>query len=102
MTSFYGSSCANNGKGALDTPFGPSTTLFTCLAPPHTPPQGLANGFMPVSNVDRRESTPSVCRYILTTDQSDAGSAGIFSRQTNRTQEAQVYSHDGPLRRRKR
>eukprot|EP00959_Pyramimonas_sp_CCMP1952_P057768 1205794-Pyramimonas_sp.AAC.1 len=25
---------------------------------------------------------------ILTTDQSDAGSAGIFSRRTNRTQEA--------------
>eukprot|EP00959_Pyramimonas_sp_CCMP1952_P067014 1399398-Pyramimonas_sp.AAC.1 len=27
---------------------------------------------------------------------------GIFSRQTNQTQEAQVYSHDGPIRCRKR
>ena len=32
------------------------------------------------------------CRYILTMDQSDTGSAGIFSRWTNRTQEAQVCS----------
>eukprot|EP00976_Prorocentrum_cordatum_P101716 1192761-Prorocentrum_minimum.AAC.4 len=31
------------------------------------------------------------------TDQSDAGRAGIFSRQTNRTQDAWVYSHDGPI-----
>eukprot|EP00976_Prorocentrum_cordatum_P071937 1180520-Prorocentrum_minimum.AAC.1 len=38
--------------------------------------------------------------YILTTDQSDAGSASIFSRQTNRTQEARVCSHDGPIGRR--
>eukprot|EP00976_Prorocentrum_cordatum_P085399 1186071-Prorocentrum_minimum.AAC.1 len=38
------------------------------------------------------------CRYILTTDQSDAGSAGIFSRRTNQTQEARVYSPDGPIR----
>eukprot|EP00976_Prorocentrum_cordatum_P043609 882349-Prorocentrum_minimum.AAC.1 len=34
-------------------------------------------------------------------DQSDAGSAGIFSRWTNQTQDARVYSHDGPIRRRK-
>eukprot|EP00959_Pyramimonas_sp_CCMP1952_P301451 6307155-Pyramimonas_sp.AAC.1 len=40
--------------------------------------------------------------YILTTDQSDAGCAGIFSRRTNQTQEAWVHSHDGPVRRRKR
>eukprot|EP00976_Prorocentrum_cordatum_P015937 319458-Prorocentrum_minimum.AAC.1 len=40
-------------------------------------------------------------RYILTTDQSDARSAGIFSRRTHQTQEAQVYSHDGPIRRKK-
>eukprot|EP00959_Pyramimonas_sp_CCMP1952_P100062 2092454-Pyramimonas_sp.AAC.1 len=40
--------------------------------------------------------------YILTTDQSDAGSAGIFSRRTNQTQEARVYSRYGPIRRRKR
>eukprot|EP00959_Pyramimonas_sp_CCMP1952_P049401 1031970-Pyramimonas_sp.AAC.1 len=31
-------------------------------------------------------------RYILTTDQSDAGSVGIFSRRTNQTREAWVYS----------
>eukprot|EP00959_Pyramimonas_sp_CCMP1952_P200180 4186719-Pyramimonas_sp.AAC.1 len=37
-------------------------------------------------------------RYILTADQSDTGIAGIFSRQTNQTQEAQVYSHGGPTR----
>eukprot|EP00959_Pyramimonas_sp_CCMP1952_P307300 6432052-Pyramimonas_sp.AAC.1 len=30
-------------------------------------------------------------------DQSDAGSAGMLSRRTNRTQEAQVCSHDGPM-----
>eukprot|EP00959_Pyramimonas_sp_CCMP1952_P205838 4304564-Pyramimonas_sp.AAC.1 len=41
-------------------------------------------------------------RDILTTDQSDAGSAGIISRRTNQTQEARmqsvrVYSHDGPI-----
>ena len=40
--------------------------------------------------------------YILTTDQSYAGSAGIFSRRTNRTQRAWVYSHNGPIRCRKR
>eukprot|EP00976_Prorocentrum_cordatum_P011831 238320-Prorocentrum_minimum.AAC.1 len=37
------------------------------------------------------------CGYILTTDQSDAGSAGIFLRRTNQTQEVRVYSHDGPI-----
>eukprot|EP00959_Pyramimonas_sp_CCMP1952_P178133 3723224-Pyramimonas_sp.AAC.1 len=40
--------------------------------------------------------------YILATDQSDAGHVGLFSRRTNQTQDARVYSHDGPLRRRKR
>eukprot|EP00976_Prorocentrum_cordatum_P067221 1178642-Prorocentrum_minimum.AAC.1 len=35
-------------------------------------------------------------------DQSDAGSVGIFSWRTNRTQEARVYSHDGTIGRRKR
>eukprot|EP00959_Pyramimonas_sp_CCMP1952_P019731 416935-Pyramimonas_sp.AAC.1 len=30
-------------------------------------------------------------------DQSDAGSAGIFSQWTNQTQETRVYSHDGPI-----
>eukprot|EP00976_Prorocentrum_cordatum_P103363 1193437-Prorocentrum_minimum.AAC.2 len=32
------------------------------------------------------------------TDQSNTGSASIFSRRTNQTQEVQVYSHDGPIR----
>eukprot|EP00976_Prorocentrum_cordatum_P112367 1195519-Prorocentrum_minimum.AAC.8 len=41
-------------------------------------------------------------RYIRTADQSDAGSADIFSKRTNRMQEAQVYSHGGPIGRRKR
>eukprot|EP00959_Pyramimonas_sp_CCMP1952_P071073 1483741-Pyramimonas_sp.AAC.1 len=41
-----------------------------------------------------------VCISILT-DQSDAGSAGIFSQRTNQTREARVYSHDRPIRRRK-
>eukprot|EP00959_Pyramimonas_sp_CCMP1952_P166019 3469931-Pyramimonas_sp.AAC.2 len=35
-------------------------------------------------------------------DQSDAGGAGIFSRSTNQTQEARVFSHGGPIRRRRR
>eukprot|EP00959_Pyramimonas_sp_CCMP1952_P443616 9287115-Pyramimonas_sp.AAC.1 len=35
-------------------------------------------------------------------DQSDAGSVGIFSLWTNQTQEAWVYSHYGPIGRRKR
>eukprot|EP00959_Pyramimonas_sp_CCMP1952_P001826 37474-Pyramimonas_sp.AAC.2 len=35
--------------------------------------------------------------YILTTDQSDAVSVGIFSRRTNQMQSAWVYSHDGPM-----
>eukprot|EP00959_Pyramimonas_sp_CCMP1952_P150258 3144482-Pyramimonas_sp.AAC.2 len=39
-------------------------------------------------------------RSILTTDQSDAGSAGIFSQRINQTQGAQVYSHGGPIGRR--
>eukprot|EP00976_Prorocentrum_cordatum_P069813 1179698-Prorocentrum_minimum.AAC.1 len=30
--------------------------------------------------------------YILTTDQSDAGSVGMFSRRINQTQEARVYT----------
>eukprot|EP00959_Pyramimonas_sp_CCMP1952_P308765 6461883-Pyramimonas_sp.AAC.5 len=32
-------------------------------------------------------------------DQSEAGSAGSLSQRTNLTQEARVYSHDGPIRR---
>eukprot|EP00959_Pyramimonas_sp_CCMP1952_P273894 5725026-Pyramimonas_sp.AAC.1 len=34
-------------------------------------------------------------------DQSDTGSMGIFSRRTHQTQEAWVYSQEGPIRRRK-
>eukprot|EP00976_Prorocentrum_cordatum_P072940 1180900-Prorocentrum_minimum.AAC.1 len=37
---------------------------------------------------------------ILMTDQLDAGRAGIFSRRTNRTQDARVCSHGGPIGRR--
>eukprot|EP00976_Prorocentrum_cordatum_P098545 1191446-Prorocentrum_minimum.AAC.2 len=36
--------------------------------------------------------------YILTTDQSDAGSAGIFSQRTDRTHYVRVSSHCGPKR----
>eukprot|EP00976_Prorocentrum_cordatum_P064877 1177670-Prorocentrum_minimum.AAC.1 len=39
--------------------------------------------------------------YILTADQSDTRSTGIFSRRTNQTQETRVYSHGGPIRHRK-
>eukprot|EP00976_Prorocentrum_cordatum_P066505 1178340-Prorocentrum_minimum.AAC.4 len=35
-------------------------------------------------------------------DQAYTRSVGIFSRRTNQTQEAWVYSHDGPIRHRKR
>eukprot|EP00959_Pyramimonas_sp_CCMP1952_P341481 7153482-Pyramimonas_sp.AAC.1 len=36
------------------------------------------------------------CRYVLTADQSDARSVGIFSRRTNQTQEEWVISlHNG-------
>eukprot|EP00976_Prorocentrum_cordatum_P072084 1180576-Prorocentrum_minimum.AAC.2 len=35
--------------------------------------------------------------YILTTDQSYAGRAGIFLQRTNRTRDARVYSHNGPI-----
>eukprot|EP00959_Pyramimonas_sp_CCMP1952_P405471 8498151-Pyramimonas_sp.AAC.1 len=38
--------------------------------------------------------------YILMSDQSDAGHAGIFSCRTNRTQDTRVYSHGGPIGRR--
>eukprot|EP00959_Pyramimonas_sp_CCMP1952_P022765 478304-Pyramimonas_sp.AAC.1 len=37
------------------------------------------------------------CGYILTTDQSDAVYAGIFSQRTNRTQCMRLFSHDGPI-----
>eukprot|EP00976_Prorocentrum_cordatum_P048385 976960-Prorocentrum_minimum.AAC.1 len=42
----------------------------------------------------------SRCRmrgYILTTEQSDAGCAGIFSRRAKQMQDARVYSRDGPI-----
>eukprot|EP00959_Pyramimonas_sp_CCMP1952_P086544 1810341-Pyramimonas_sp.AAC.1 len=41
-------------------------------------------------------------RRLLRLNQSDAGSAGIFSRRTDRTQDVRVYSHDGPIGHRKR
>eukprot|EP00959_Pyramimonas_sp_CCMP1952_P131885 2757456-Pyramimonas_sp.AAC.1 len=41
-------------------------------------------------------------RYIIVTGQSYTGSAGIFSRRANQTQEVRVYSHDGPIRHRNR
>eukprot|EP00959_Pyramimonas_sp_CCMP1952_P473258 9501432-Pyramimonas_sp.AAC.1 len=37
----------------------------------------------------------------VTTDQSYAGSAGTFSRRTNHTQEARVYFHDGRVARKR-
>eukprot|EP00959_Pyramimonas_sp_CCMP1952_P217000 4538408-Pyramimonas_sp.AAC.1 len=40
-----------------------------------------------------RPISRKTCRYILTADQSGAGRAGIFSRQTNQEQDVQVYSH---------
>eukprot|EP00959_Pyramimonas_sp_CCMP1952_P047156 984354-Pyramimonas_sp.AAC.1 len=40
-----------------------------------------------------------LCLRRLLTDQSDAGSADMFSRRTNQPLEARVYSHDGPIRR---
>eukprot|EP00959_Pyramimonas_sp_CCMP1952_P081079 1694015-Pyramimonas_sp.AAC.1 len=40
--------------------------------------------------------------YILTMDQSDTASGGIFSRWTNQTQQVGVYSHDEPIRHSKR
>eukprot|EP00959_Pyramimonas_sp_CCMP1952_P299622 6266949-Pyramimonas_sp.AAC.1 len=43
----------------------------------------------------RHSQANYVCAFRdLTTDQSDAGSAGVFSRWTNQTQEARVYAHD--------
>eukprot|EP00959_Pyramimonas_sp_CCMP1952_P139236 2914366-Pyramimonas_sp.AAC.1 len=39
--------------------------------------------------------TEKIPRSLALADQSDAGRAGIFSRWTNRTQDVQVYSHDG-------
>eukprot|EP00976_Prorocentrum_cordatum_P099592 1191906-Prorocentrum_minimum.AAC.1 len=50
--------------------------------PPASPPQG---GGAPAA----RARTSSCQSY--------AGSTGIFSRRTNHTREARVYSHDGPI-----
>eukprot|EP00959_Pyramimonas_sp_CCMP1952_P311324 6515414-Pyramimonas_sp.AAC.1 len=49
-----------------------------------------------------REGPRQLYIDILTADQSDAGSAGIFSRWSNQTQEVWVYSHRGPIGRSKR
>eukprot|EP00976_Prorocentrum_cordatum_P057856 1165860-Prorocentrum_minimum.AAC.1 len=60
----------------------------------------------PVASLLRKGLTRRVeCRASRrgnTPCQSDAGSAGIFSRRTNQPQAAQVYSHGGPISRRKR
>eukprot|EP00976_Prorocentrum_cordatum_P026553 539575-Prorocentrum_minimum.AAC.1 len=57
----------------------------------------------PVSaSAHRAHSEKRGSGYILTTDQSYTGSTGIFSRRTNHTQDARVYSHNGPIKHRKR
>eukprot|EP00959_Pyramimonas_sp_CCMP1952_P062331 1303165-Pyramimonas_sp.AAC.1 len=38
------------------------------------------------------------CGYVLTTDQSDAGRAGMFSQRTSQMQDVWVCSHDRPIR----
>eukprot|EP00959_Pyramimonas_sp_CCMP1952_P408328 8557750-Pyramimonas_sp.AAC.1 len=43
------------------------------------------------------ELFPDPKTYILTMDKSYTGSAGIFSRWTNQTEEAQVYSAPGKV-----
>eukprot|EP00976_Prorocentrum_cordatum_P076906 1182476-Prorocentrum_minimum.AAC.5 len=55
-------------------------------------PKGLGN--RPTQYIRRGKR-----RRVLVMDQSDAESAGIFSRWTNQTQEACAYSHDGQIRR---
>eukprot|EP00959_Pyramimonas_sp_CCMP1952_P337000 7056996-Pyramimonas_sp.AAC.1 len=45
-----------------------------------------------------------ICRLLderSLVDQSDSGSAGMYSRRTNLIQEARIYSHNGPIRFRK-
>eukprot|EP00959_Pyramimonas_sp_CCMP1952_P422658 8853991-Pyramimonas_sp.AAC.1 len=107
-TSFYGSSCANNSKDALNTP-----DMFSCIyynevaVRPYTPRWETLSArrlvFSPFSprlasplashSAARFATSPLVpitvgvirCGYILTSDQSDAGSVGMFSRRTNRT-----------------
>eukprot|EP00976_Prorocentrum_cordatum_P114130 1195808-Prorocentrum_minimum.AAC.1 len=56
--------------------------------------------YRPITNDSRHGSIFAARRgpgYILTADQSVAGSAGILSRRTNQSQGARVYSHDGPI-----
>eukprot|EP00976_Prorocentrum_cordatum_P095809 1190304-Prorocentrum_minimum.AAC.4 len=68
-------------------------------------PLGLPRGGGRRPHAPPRHLRPPICTawvYILTKDQSDAGHAGIFSRRTNRTQDARVYSHEGPIGRRTR
>eukprot|EP00976_Prorocentrum_cordatum_P051673 1043241-Prorocentrum_minimum.AAC.1 len=64
--------------------------------------EGRSAGGRPRLRHRRRHVQQHLRRHILTTYQSDAGSAGVFSRWTNRTQEAWVCSHDGPITRRTR
>eukprot|EP00976_Prorocentrum_cordatum_P115433 1196010-Prorocentrum_minimum.AAC.1 len=75
-------------------------------SPPPRRPRTPARRHIPTKNPDQTQEAWVYShagpirrrkrRYILTPDQSDAGSAGIFSRRTHQTQEAQVYSHAGP------
>eukprot|EP00959_Pyramimonas_sp_CCMP1952_P256598 5360229-Pyramimonas_sp.AAC.1 len=81
ITLFHGSSCANNGKDALNTPIFPSPFLNPCPVPHFHP---LLSPLAPLASHARLE-------YILTTDQSDAGVAGIFSRRTNPPRTGSVY-----------
>eukprot|EP00976_Prorocentrum_cordatum_P084810 1185809-Prorocentrum_minimum.AAC.2 len=81
-----------------------------------SPRVALSFGLFRVAALAPRPKTSkseSRIRYILTADQSDAGSAGIFSQRTNhnthgtalyirRKVRTWVYSHGGPIRRRKR
>eukprot|EP00976_Prorocentrum_cordatum_P063171 1176998-Prorocentrum_minimum.AAC.3 len=152
MISFYGSSCANNGKDALDTPeahvygvYFPPDAKGGLVAPleevrtrkeeggslreggAHHPLHGHLHGEV-VRWVDVRQIKAHhlILRarpvgaalhvhhaahldargepirrgnrgHIRTTDPSDAGRTGIFSQWTNQTREARLYSHDGPI-----
>eukprot|EP00959_Pyramimonas_sp_CCMP1952_P205570 4299006-Pyramimonas_sp.AAC.1 len=46
--------------------------------------------------------TPGLSHRRPDQDQSDAGCSSIFSQRNNHMQDARIYSHDGPIRRRMR
>eukprot|EP00959_Pyramimonas_sp_CCMP1952_P474847 9503878-Pyramimonas_sp.AAC.1 len=79
-----------------------STTSATVLQKIITAPVAARFVKYPASTPANRPIRRRKRRYILTTVQSGAGSANIFSRQSNQAQEARIYSHDDPIRRRKR